>query len=341
MTTASAHIANTTQAVALPRLGFIGTGWIGRLRMEALLRNNNAEFCALHDPCMEAAKAAAAIKPGMMIGETLDELLEADLDGVVIATPSAMHPEQCLKALQSGKAVFCQKPLARSRTESEQVVQAARDANKLLAVDFSYRYLAGVEKLREMVSSGELGEIFAADLVFHNAYGPDKAWFYDVDSAGGGCVIDLGIHLVDLAMWLLDNNAVNNVFSSLYHQGKKMSAPYGVVEDYAVAEFDVGATRARLCCSWNLNAGQDAVIEVRLYGTRGGAAISNVGGSFFDFEVHHLQGTERHKIAGYPDDWGCRALTDWVDRLSCNPAFDPDVEQVIRVADVIDRIYKR
>lgn len=341
MTTAAAHIKASPSTTALPRLGFVGTGWIGRLRMEALMQDNNAQFCTVHDPSDEAARAAAKLAEGITVSRTYEELLDSDIDGVVIATPSALHADHCLKALASGKAVFCQKPLARTREETAKVVAAAKDADRLLSVDFSYRYLAGLDRLRNMISSGELGEIFAADLVFHNAYGPDKAWFYDVKSAGGGCVMDLGIHMVDLVMWLLQDDHIKNVSSTLCHNGKKMQPPYEVVEDYAVAEFDVGSTRTRLCCSWNLNAGQDAVIEVRLYGTQGGAAISNVGGSFFDFEVHHFQGTDRHRLAGYPDAWGCRALSDWVNKLSISNKFDPDVEQVVQVADVIDRIYRR
>lgn len=341
MTTAAAHIKDTASASALPRLGFVGTGWIGRLRMEALMRDNNAQFCAVHDPSPEAAQEAAKLREGITVSRSYEELLDSDIDGIVIATPSALHAEHCLKALEKGKAVFCQKPLARTREETEKVVSAAKAADRLLSVDFSYRYLAGLDKLRQMISAGDLGEIFAADLVFHNAYGPDKAWFYDVKSAGGGCVMDLGIHMVDLVMWLLQDSHIGNVSSTLCHNGEKIKPPFSVVEDYAVAEFDVGSTRTRLCCSWNLNAGQDAVIEVRLYGTQGGAAISNVGGSFFDFEVHHFQGTDRHRLAGYPDAWGCRALSDWVNTLSVSRAYDPEVEQVVKVADVIDRIYHR
>src|SRR5690606_29470248 len=97
--------------------------------------------------------------------ESIDELLTMDVDGVVIATPSAMHADHCIKALGSGKAVFCQKPLARTSAETRCVVEAARAANRLLAVDFSYRYLAGMERVRELLARGELGEIFAADLV--------------------------------------------------------------------------------------------------------------------------------------------------------------------------------
>lgn len=342
MRTADARVLTSPAPVdfpSLPRLGFIGTGWIGRLRMQALMEAEIAQFCAVYDPCAEAA--AAALGAHMQIYERTDDLLTSDLDGVVIATPSALHAEHCITALNAGKAVFCQKPLARTSAETAAVLNTARSVDKLLAVDFSYRHLNGMDHLRRLIASGELGEVFAADLVFHNAYGPDKPWFYDVRSAGGGCVMDLGIHLVDLAMWLLDGGEVNQLSSTLFHQGKKLRPPYQVVEDYATADFGLGNARVRLTCSWNLHAGRDAVIEAHFHGTRGGAAVRNVNGSFFDFEIHHFTGTSSQQIAGYPDAWGGRALIDWVTRLSRSGAYDPQVEQALKVAQVIDRIYCR
>lgn len=329
-----------------PRLGFIGTGWIGRLRMEALmdaqasLPKPLAHFSAVYDPSVEMARAAAHLTKAS-ICRSLDELLDADLDGVVIATPSALHADQCVAALERGKAVFCQKPLARTSAETARVVHAARLANKLLAVDFSYRHLQGINTLRELISSGELGELFAADLTFHNAYGPDKPWFYDMACSGGGCVMDLGIHLVDLALWLTGSGEVNQLSSTLFHKGIKQRPPFKEVEDYAVAEFGIGNARVRLTCSWNLHAGQDAVIEANFYGTCGGVALRNVGGSFFDFEIHRFHGTSRQQIAGYPDAWGGRALLDWVTRLAQSDQYDHQVEQVLTVAQIIDRIYCR
>lgn len=330
-----------TGVSAIPRLGFLGTGWIGRLRMQALYGAQCASFTAVHDPCADSARAAADIAGDSVICESIEQLLESDVDGVVIATPSAMHAKQCIQALRSGKAVFCQKPLARTLPETEDVIQTARTVNRLLGVDFSYRYLAGMETVRNLINSGELGDIYAADLVFHNAYGPDRAWFYDVKSAGGGCVIDLGIHLVDLAIWLLQKQEVYGVASQLFRKGQRMSRPYTEVEDYATASFHAGDTAVRLSCSWNLHAGRDAVIEANFLGTRGGAALRNVNGSFYDFEIFRCHGTRQHKIAGYPDAWGGRALTRWARQLSGSGTFDPKVEQVVAVADVIDRIYGR
>src|SRR5262249_2128900 len=109
-----------------------------------------------------------------------------------------------------------QKPLGRTAAEVEAVVDAARTADQLLAVDLSYRFTEGMRLIRGLVGSGKLGRIYAADLVFHNAYGPDKGWFYDAALSGGGCVMDLGVHLVDRALWMLDFPAVGEVSARLF-----------------------------------------------------------------------------------------------------------------------------
>ncbi|HLL45827.1 MAG TPA: Gfo/Idh/MocA family oxidoreductase, partial [Longimicrobiaceae bacterium] len=192
------------QATARPRLGFLGVGWIGRHRMEAIVNTGAAGVAAIADPSPEMAAEAGKLAPGAEVVGSLDELLDAGVDGVVIATPSALHAEQSIRALRRGAAVFCQKPLGRTAAEARGVVDAARAADRLLEVDLSYRFTEGMRRIRDAVRSGALGRVFAADLVFHNAYGPDKPWFYDRSLSGGGCVMDLGVHLVDLALWVLD-----------------------------------------------------------------------------------------------------------------------------------------
>ena len=117
--------------------------------------------------------------------------------------------------------------------------------------------------------------------------------------------------------------------------------PYVTVEDYATAEFLLNGCHLRLCCSWNLHAGRDAVIEAHFHGTRGSAAITNVDGSFYDFEISRFTGTSRTQLAGYPDAWGGRALIGWAARLAADNTFDPEVVQAVHVAEAIDRMYRR
>lgn len=96
------------------------------------------------------------------------------------------------------------------------MVETARHVDRLLSVDLSYRYTDGMRQIRDLIASGELGTVFAVDLTFHNAYGPSKPWFYDKALSGGGCVIDLGVHLVDLLLWVLGFPDVARVESRLF-----------------------------------------------------------------------------------------------------------------------------
>jgi predicted dehydrogenase len=323
-----------------PRLGFLGVGWIGRHRLEAIHTSGLGEVAALVDPSEEAAAAALASAPGAERLGSFEALLAAPLDGIVIATPSAFHAEQAVRVLEAGRAVFVQKPVGRDAREVRRVVDAARAADRLLGVDLSYRYTEGMRLLRERIQAGALGRVYAVELVFHNAYGPDKAWFYDPKLSGGGCVMDLGIHLVDLALWTLGFPRLEKVTSRLFAQGTPLSAPGAAVEDYALAQLELeGGVAVRLACSWRLPAGCDAIIEAAFYGTGGGAALRNVNGSFYDFTAEVFRGTARERLASPPDAWGGRAAVDWAGRVGRGEGFCPEAEQFVRVAEALERIY--
>ncbi len=331
-----------TSKTQQPRLAFLGVGWIGRNRLEAIAQSGCAQIVAVGDATCEAATEAARDLPQACVVDSLDALLAVNPDGVVIATPSGLHAAQAVASLKHGTAVFCQKPLARNARETQQVIEAARYADRLLSVDFCYRLVHGVPRVRELVRAGELGRIYAVDLVFHNAYGPDKSWFYNLDQSGGGCVMDLGIHLVDLTLWVLDFPSVTQVSSRLYAQGTVLAKPVNKLEDFAVAQFEFkGGAMARLACSWRLSAGQDAVIEASFYGTRGGACLRNINGSFYDFLVERFNGTAREILSACPDAWSGRTIRAWVQQLACSPRFDPEVQHVAQVAEVVDAVYGR
>jgi predicted dehydrogenase len=333
--------AKSSAVVAVrPRLGFLGVGWIGAHRLAAIGRAGVAEIFAIADPIDEMLIAAAQHAPDALLVQSADELFNLGLDGVIIATPSAQHAQQCISALKRGFAVFCQKPLARDAKEVSEVMDTARSANRLLGVDLSYRHTEALRQIRKLVRQNELGEIFGVDLVFHNAYGPQKPWFYDRIRSGGGCVIDLGIHLVDAALWILDQPIIG-VSSRLLQQGKRIQELDGICEDYATARLDLANGAAiNLSCSWHLHAGRDAVIEASFYGTRGGAAMRNVNGSFYDFIAERFNSTSREVLSEPPDEWFGRAAVEWACRLAADPTFDPEIERMIEVASAIDAIYE-
>jgi predicted dehydrogenase len=337
---APAHLHGARGArTGAPRLGFLGVGWIGKNRLEAVARSGVAEVAAVADAAPALAREAAQVAPGCLALPSLDALLELPLDGVVVATPSALHADQAVRALERGLAVFCQKPLGRTAPEARRVVEAARAADRLLAVDLSYRFVNGVPALRELVRSGALGRVYAIDLAFHNAYGPDKAWFYDARQAGGGCVMDLAIHLVDLALWALDFPAVKVLGARASAKGRPLRGR-DEVEDHAAALLEVpGGPTVQLACSWRLPAGRDCVIEASFYGTDGGASLRNVNGSFYDFTVERHRGTARELLAAPPDAWGGRAAVAFAAALARGARYDDEIEEVVRVAEVLDGIY--
>ena len=320
------------------KLGFLGDGWIGRDRMRAVVASGMADAALVADAAPDTAREAADEVGAQVVSP--EELLAAGLDGVVIATPSALHAEQSIAALDAGSAVFCQKPLGRDVSETAAVVEAARGADRLLGVDLSYRHLAATDALRQHLP--QIGDVYAAELVFHNAYGPDKPWFRDPALSGGGCVIDLGTHLVDLALHLLPDAEVEQVTSRLFVGGQPLGDRTDVVEDFATARIDLaGGTVLTLGCSWNLHAGQEAVIGATFYGTGGALAITNVGGSFYDFRALHHTGTTSRVLVEPPDDWGGRAAVEWTRRLADGERFDAEADELVATAAVLDRVYGR
>ena len=169
--------------------------------------------------------------------------------------------------------------------------------------------------------AGELGNVFAADLTFHNAYGPQSGWFWDPALSGGGCLIDLGVHLVDLALWMFDFPwQVSEARATLLRDGRP--ALPSEAEDYALAELVLAnGVHVRIAGPGNLDAGQDAVIEAAFHGTDGGARMRNENGSFFDSWAELLKGRNAERIASPPDNWSGRAAVEWVRKLAAGERF--------------------
>ena len=326
-----------------PRLGFVGLGWIGRSRMESVLEADVAEICALHDATAGMANEAQNLAPDARVFSSFDELLDQDLDGLVIATPNCFHAEQAIAALERGLAVFCQKPLGRNAAETRSIVVAARKSDSLLGVDLTYRHIPAMQRVRSLVESGALGKVFAVDAKFHNAYGPDKPWFYDFSLSGGGCVLDLGVHLIDLALEPLRFPPITRTGSSLFSSGRLLPKGSRVVEDYGAATIQTADdTMINVSCSWNLHAGCPAKIEISFYGTEGGASLHNVHGSFYDFASERCTRTEKETLTSVEDlewKWAGFATLDWAEKLAANKRFDPAIERLITVAEIMDDIY--
>jgi predicted dehydrogenase len=334
--------ARQTTLATRPRLAFVGLGWIGQKRLRALESAGAAEIAACMDTdALLAARVASAFN-GARTFERLESVRDLDLDGVVIATPSGLHEAQALAALDLGLAVFCQKPLATSADAAERVIGRAATADRLLGVDFCYRHVSGMRALRDKLRDQAFGKIVAIDLTFHNAYAPSAAWSRDLALAGGGCLLDLGVHLLDLVSWLQDFPAFEVDSARLFARGRELDSGNQDVEDLAMAQLrQANGACVRLACSWNLHAGQGAIIELTLHGTRGGATWRNVSGSFLDFELLERRGDRSEVLFAGADDWGPRALLEWTQRLGVSRAFDAAARQFSASAALVDSIYRR
>lgn len=332
------------QSPAVPRLGFLGTGWIGRHRLRAIAARGVATVASVADQSEEAVRdACAGLALSPRVVDSLSALLESDdLDGVVISTPAPGHAEQAIRALERGVAVFCQHPIGRTAMETRRVVDAARANDRLLCSDLAYRFTSSIAGIREIVRRGELGEVFAVDVTFHTPIGPDRHWFQDVAISGEGCVLDLGSHVLDLALWTLDYPALRAASSRVYAAGKPLRWPYDDVEDYALARLDLetGAC-VQLTCAWDQPLGRQAVIAATFQGTRGIASFQNIHGSYYEFVAEHYSGPSREAFAEPDTDWAGRGAVDWARRLAAGVGYDPSAARLIDLASVIDRIYGR
>jgi predicted dehydrogenase len=324
-----------------PRLGFVGLGWIGRKRLDAIANTGEIEVAALVDADRSRVNEAKQTYSEAYDAASLAELLDLELDGVVIATPNGAHAEQVIACLERGLPVFCQKPLATTARDTHKVIEAARDANCLIATDYSYRHVQGMSRLRELIQSDQLGEVLSLDLVFHNAYGPSKQWCHDRQQAGGGCLLDLGVHLIDLALWLQKSTEMHVVSSRLFAQGSVRAPGSDDIEDLAYVELkQSNGAVVRIACSWHANIGCDAIIRADLHAKHGGASWYNVNHSFVDFNVDVFHGTQRERIGESRDDWGPGALTHWVRQLRCDTSFDPSAWDILSGARLIEEAYR-
>ena len=136
---------------------------------------------------------------------------------------------------------------------------------------------------------------------------------------------------------------MTRVEGKVFSRGRLLAKGDEQVEDYGVATIETADdTVITLNCSWNLHAGRDANIALTFYGTGGGASLHNVNGSFYDFVAERFHGTETETLKTPADShwqWGGLAILDWVKKLSSGDQFDPAIERVVTVANIIDQIY--
>jgi len=240
---------------------------------------------------------------------TPEEMLEKEsLDVVSVATPNKFHMPLTIAALEAGCHVLCEKPMAMSASEARQMLAAAEKASKRIMINFSYRFTEQSMALKEQVDAGILGEVYFGRTIWHRRRGLPGfgGWFGQKELSGGGPLIDLGVHRLDLALWLMGYPKPVWVLGSTYNHigselAKKRNAKFDV-EDLAVGliKFDNGAT-LEVEASWAANIKESELMETRLYGTKAGLVQRNYDETYkFEAEIYLEQAGSHFDLKLHP-----------------------------------------
>jgi predicted dehydrogenase len=213
-------------------------------------------------------------------------LADPTIDAVSVCLPNVLHAPVAIAALQAGKHVLVEKPLARSTAEGEAMIAAAEAANRVLMIAFNRRYRGDVQWVKSYIDSGALGKIYYAKAFWMRRSGIPRlgSWFVSKEQSGGGPLVDLGVHVLDIALYLMGEPQVQTVSASTFAafgprglkgwEGRVQTSDAGLpydVEDLATAfiRLEGGAT-LQLEASWGTHSSAEDDFGVTLYGTEGG-----------------------------------------------------------------------
>jgi predicted dehydrogenase len=320
------------------RVALVGVGAAAQVNhIPALRKVEGVELVALCDRDLEKSERVAQ-KFGVphAVGRIEDLFEMEDLDAIDICTPNYLHAPMAIAALEAGKHVFCERPLARSSEEASAMTKAAKKADRVLACAVQHRFRPDAQLLRRFVEKGDLGEIFMAKagwLRLKTQWDSDE-WRRQKRESGGGVVLDLGFQMLDLSLWVLGQPKVTSVTASV-HRNKK-----GEVEDSATAFFRLenGGTLT-LELTWGLLMEKDFAY-LNLFGS-GGAALLN------PFRVHKgMHGTLVNVTPTFEASrnhyrQAMEAQTQhFVDTLRSGRKPMGSVDEVLVVMELLDAVYR-
>ena len=187
------------------RMGFIGAGGIGRTHMRHLQKFDDVEFVAASDisqAALDRVQQEYAVPRVYLDWQNL--LAKEELDAVSVATPNGLHAEHSIAALKSGRHVLVEKPLAMNAAQGQTMVDAAAESGKKLIIGFQWRYHAKAQFLKEAVSKGHFGNILYMRCSALRRRGiPNWGVFGQKDLQGGGPLIDIGVHIMEMAHYVM------------------------------------------------------------------------------------------------------------------------------------------
>ena len=340
------------------RVGIIGCG-VGRFHARQYAAMEDVELVALAGLDQGRCREIAGQHDIPRIYRDYTELIaQPDIDGVSVCVPNHLHAPVTIAALEAGKHVLVEKPLATTVVEGEAMAEAASRTGRVLMVAFNYRFRNDSLVLKRHVEAGSLGKIYFARTGWLRHQGIPvgaEGWFIDKARSGGGCLIDLGVHMLDLALWFMGNPRVLSVSAATYaalgprgrglfpgtrFQGKITTFD---VEDLVTAflRLETGATLA-LEVSWAGYIQEGDRFFVQLWGDEGGA------------EMNVLNYTREDTLRLYADVQGARAEVhlqtegaseqtvtgEFVRAIRQGRPLSPKVEEGLQILRIIEAIYR-
>jgi predicted dehydrogenase len=328
------------------KIGVVGAGWpaVQHINGFRKLREIELVLCDADAKRLEhAAKEHHIEKTFVSYAEMLEQ---ARLDAVCIATPNFLHAQMTEAALARGLHVLCEKPMAMNALEAQRMAAAAERAKKVLMIAYKMRFERENQYLKQLIVDGELGNIYFARAAWVRRRGiPGMGgWFTDKTKSGGGSLIDIGVHVMDLALWFMgypEMQSVSSSYGSMFgihgRGGWGGGVAQGVhfdVDDYAVAHVRFGKGSSMIAqSSWAAHIERDRV-EFELWGDKGGAKLNPL--AVFSERGGTPVTLTPQLDTGYPFDAQSRAFIDCIRDARENPC---PPEQGVAVMKIIDAIY--
>lgn len=301
--------------MALLRAGIIGAGHIAKKAHIAAFQSYKEpiEVVAICGRNEERTKATAEQFHIPNVYTNLDEMLyECKPNIVSVCTPNNLHCSQVLKALEAQCHVLCEKPPALAYADAKKMADKAKEVNRLLGYHLHFRKSTGIETIKKYIDDGSFGTVYHIKATFLRRRGiPGWGSFTNKEIQGGGALMDIGIHVLDLALFLLDFPEVTTVLGSTYdYIGKKGGV--GLMGQWDPASFTVedacfahislkNGCSISLEVSFALNAEAEKNFNLNIYGSRMGASLvplklfGEKDMELFDLDLSHLPDTDTHQ----------------------------------------------
>jgi predicted dehydrogenase len=333
-------------------VGIIGSGGIAQgahMPGYKALESEGVRIIAVADAFPATAKAAAEKFEVPHQFSDYKQLLAMDeIDVVSVCTPNYLHKQPTVDALNAGKHVLVEKPMAMDAREGQEMVETARKSGKKLQVGFMTRFSSQAQALKRFIDAGDMGEIYYARAQALRRRGiPGWGVFIEKDKQGGGPLIDIGVHILDLTLFLMGHPKPTHVSGITYAKFGKRADVLGLmgqwdpkkftVEDFAVG-FDRFANGATLTLesSFVANMEQNDLFNTQLFGTEGGCQYSPIK-MFFEKNKTLVDATPVFLPSVRTHEAEIRAFVEAVREDKPVPVSG---EQALQVTQIIDGIYR-